>query len=448
MYTFQDFEKQTDKVTFARKLIDYHKSTDIYNTAKNANAYDKQKNITVNEYVKKIYTMSGSPVVDFTASNNKIASNFFNRLNTQRNTYSLGNGVTFLKEDTKDKLGKDFDDVFQDAGYKALIHGVSFIFFNNGNCYNFDITEFVPLLDENTGDLRAGVRFWQLDSDKPLMFTIYEEDGYSKYKCISNDGEKIIEIEPKRAYKIIKKTVKNEVIEEQGENYSKFPIVQFYGSRLKQSTLVGMQQSIDSFDLIRSGFANDLTDVAQIYWLLSGCDGMTDSDLQRFRDRLLLNHIALGGDENTKIEAHTQEIPFEARIKYLENIRKGIYEDFGGLDVLNFSNSDKTTVEIKACYQSMDENADDFEKQARKAIRVLLELIGVDDYPIFKRNMITNESDVVEMVIKEKDYLDFETILKKLPNVAEQEIADIIKKKTLEDMDKFNNIDDGEEETE
>ncbi len=43
MYTFQDFEKQTDKVTFARKLIDYHKSTDIYNTAKNANAYDKQK---------------------------------------------------------------------------------------------------------------------------------------------------------------------------------------------------------------------------------------------------------------------------------------------------------------------------------------------------------------------------------------------------------------------
>lgn len=431
-------------------MITEHRTSSTYYVAKDANAYDKQRNTTVNEYVKMIYTLSGSPVVDFTASNNKIASNFFNRLNVQRNTYSLGNGVFFREDGTKERLGgDDFDEVMQEAGYNALIHGLTFLFWNGERLYNFDLLEFAPLWDETTGVLRAGIRFWQLDDDRPLFFTIYEEDGYSKWRYSSGaDGERIEQMQEKMPYKQIVKTAGGEVLEVVGENFESFPIVPLYGSRLKQSTLVGMKQSIDSFDLIRSGFANDLSDCAQIYWLISGCDGMSTADLQRFRDRLLLNHIALGTDGDAKIEAHTQEIPYQARIEYLSNIRKGLYEDFGAFDTSTISAGQKTATEIRASYQSLDENADDFERQVKKAIKAVLELVGIEDVPTFRRNMIVNESELVNMIVAESAWLDEETILKKLPNIDLSEVEGIMAKKAVEDSNRFVDLGSEDEEVE
>ena len=172
MYTWQDFIKitnESDLRAFVLEVIYSHKQTSLYEYAKEADLYDKQKNVTINEYTKKIYKLSGEPVVDFTSSNAKIASNFFHRLNVQRCTYSLGNGVTFSKDGVKEKLGKDFDTKFKKAGYNAIIHGLTFLFWNVNTFYNFKITEFVPLFDEFTGELMAGIRFWQLDDDKPMI---------------------------------------------------------------------------------------------------------------------------------------------------------------------------------------------------------------------------------------------------------------------------------------
>ena len=124
MLTFQDFEKASDKKGFILQAINQHESSDDYILAKDADEYDKQKNVTIVNYIKTMYTMSGSPVVDFTASNAKITSNFFHRLNTQRKTYLLGNGVTFKEEKTKEKLGEEFDEVVADIAYHAMIHTV------------------------------------------------------------------------------------------------------------------------------------------------------------------------------------------------------------------------------------------------------------------------------------------------------------------------------------
>ena len=108
MLTYQDYLRQTNNgdpqrlAGFVQMAIDEHKSSEDYKIAKTADLYDRQKNVTINEYVKKIFTLAGAPIEDFTASNNKIASNFFHRLNTQRCTYSLGNGISFA-EDTNGK---------------------------------------------------------------------------------------------------------------------------------------------------------------------------------------------------------------------------------------------------------------------------------------------------------------------------------------------------------
>jgi len=452
MLTWQDFIEETDKLGFISKAINQHTNSEQYKIAKMADEYDHQKNTTIYNYVRTIYTATGSEVVDFTAANNRIASNFFHRLNTQRCTYSLGNGVSFTDnkikkvvdgveqtiDTTGEMLGDEFDTDLKDAGYYALIHGVSFGFWNLNKLYVFPLTEFVPLWDEDTGALRAGIRFWQLDKDKPMTAVLYEEDGYTKYRGGRHSGNlNFAQVDEKHAYKTNYVYTEADGYEAIGsENYGTLPIVPLWGSKLHQSTLVGMQRSIDSYDLIRSGFANDLTDCAQIYWLLSNCGGMTEAELARFRDRLKIEHIAVVDTDNSAATAYTQDVPYQARQTYLDGIRAGIYEDFGGLDVHTIS-AGSTNDHIDAAYQPLDENADDFEYQVIKFVQQILSLMGIKDTPVFKRNRISNQKEQVEMVMQESAYLDNETVLQKLPNITVDEIPGILMRKGLDDTERF-----------
>ena len=438
LLTFQDFEehkKRGDVTGFIRVAIQEHRTSPMFTDAVIADAYDHQRNVTINEYVQKIFTIAGEPIEDFTASNNKIASNFFHRLNTQRCTYSLGNGVSFQNESVKEKLGADFDTKLWDLGYKALIHGVSFGFWNVDKLYVFPLTEFVPLWDEYDGTLKAGIRYWRLAPDKPTTAILYEIDGYTRYKSTSDESLTFRVEQEQKPYKTkiaYTEVGGSEVIGV--ENYSSLPIIPLWGSKLHQSTLIGMREAIDSYDLVRSGFANDLTDCSQIYWIVSNCGAMEDADLARFRDRLKINHIA-SADEG-EVNPYTQEIPYVARKQYLDDIRAGIYEDFGGLDVHTVA-AGATNDHIDAAYQPLDENADDFEYNVIEFIRQVLALMSIDAMPIFKRNRISNQKEQTEMVLQAAQYLDEETVISKLPFITPDETKTILRKKDAEDVDRM-----------
>lgn len=455
MLTYQDFVEAGDanREGFVLEAIERHKSGEAYRMARMADAYDRQQNTTINKYVQKMFDLTGSKLVDFTASNNKIASNFFHRLNTQRVMYSLGQGVSFIDADeaggedaTKAMLGTHFDHDLRCLAYDALIHGVCFGFWNLDRLFVFPLTEFVPLWDEYDGALKAGIRFWRIDQSRPMQVVLYEADGYTRYQSRQDangvTNERLEAVEEKRPY--IEKTsyTPADGIEQVigGENYSALPVVPMWGSKLHQSTLVGMRQAIDSYDLIRSGFANDLTDCAQIYWLVSNAGGMGDADLQKFLDRLKINHVALvDSDDGGNAQAYTQEIPYAARKEYLQMIRDGIYEDFGALDVHTVA-AGATNDHVDAAYQPMDEEASDFEYQVSEFIQQLLGLMGVEDAPVFKRTRISNQKEQVDMVMSEAQYLDRETILRKLPNIAPGEVQAVLDRLDAEDEERMGSL--------
>jgi len=451
MKTFQDYQAAVaagETIDFLCQAINEHRSSPEYRIALDADEYEAQRNVTIKNWVKYLYTFDGRKVPDYTASNNRLANNLFHRLNTQRRTYSLGNGVSFTNTEevvengvkhqrdiTKEFLGADFDTMLDTAAYLALIHRVSFIFWNYDHGDVFKYTEFVPLWDEEDGSLKAGIRFWSLDwNQRPVVVVLYEEDGYTKYH--TKPGSKGLDIElleDKQAYKQIVATSEADgdvVVGE--ENYSSLPIVPLWGNKHKQSTLVGMRDKLDAYDLIDSGFANDLQECAEIYWLIGNALGETDESLAKFRDRLKLNHIAVIDNENSKVTPYTQEVPTESRKVFLDEIRNQLYEDFGALDVHTVA-AGATNDHVDAAYQPMDEEADDFEYQIIKCVRQILKLNGIDDTPQFKRNRISNQKEQVEMVMSCTNYLDDETVLSKLPFITVDEIQDILKKKEMED---------------
>lgn len=450
LLTYQDFidAGEENREAFALEAIRRHMASKSYQIAVDADLYDAQQNPTINKYVQQIFDITGSKLVDFTASNNKIACNFFHRLNTQRVMYSLGNGVSFIdtseagqKDTTKERLGTHFDHDMQMLAYKALTHGVSFAFWNIDRMCVFPLTEFVPLWDEQTGTLRAGIRFWRLDPTRPMQVVLYEEDGWGRFQTVQStngaQSERLVMTSEKRPYithfAYTRADMDPQVIA--AENYSALPVVPMWGSKLHQSTLVGMREKIDSYDLIRSGFANDMQDCAQIYWMIANAGGMNDQDMQRFLDRLKINHVALvDSEDGGSAQGFTQEIPYEARKEYLNLIRAGIYEDFGALDVHTVA-AGATNDHIDAAYQPMEEEAADFEYQVSEFIQQLLALMGIDDQPVFKRARISNQLEQVQMIVAEADYLDRETILRKLPNVSADEVLGILDRLDEQEQD-------------
>lgn len=447
--TYQDFLNAPDKNKFIVSSISSYRRSTPYLTALDANEYDAQRNVSIREFVKKVYDITGVSAPDTVSANNKIPSNFFHRLNNDRCSYSLGNGVSFAEDGAKEALGNDFDTRLNDAAYLALIHGVSYIFPSGDDYYVFPMTEFLPLPDEETGAVRAGIRFWSLDWKKrPAFVILYEEDGYTKYR--SKDGKpglsQLEEIQPKRGYKEIVQVSEADGEEVIGfENYSSFPIVPVYASRYKESTLVGMRPDIDAYDMIHSGFANDLQDCSQIYWLISNAMGMDEGDVAKLRDRLIYQHIAVVDTDNGGLQAYTQEVPYNARQACLTAIRNKLYEDFAVLDVHTVS-AGATNDHIDAGYQPMDQEADRFEYELIKVVQKIERIKGLEPYvPQFKRNRISNQTEQTDMVLSALTIVDRETALKKLPWITVDEVDAILNNLDREEGRRFKDAQQNEE---
>lgn len=453
MKTYQDLQHNTDRSDFIMQAINEHKRTDMYRIAYDAELYDRQLNTTIMSYQKILYTISGRTVPDNYSANHKMCSNFFNRFITQENQYLLGNGLTLENEKNKERLGKHFDAKLQKAGRDALVGGVSFVFWNFDHIEIFKLTEFVPIYDEETGALMAGIRFWQVDSDKPLRATLYELDGYTDY---IKTKDKSLEVKnEKRTYKqIVRQSTADGVQIEPGDNYTGFPIIPLWGNTHHQSEFVGIRDNIDAYDLIKSGFANDLDDCTQIYWIMKNASGMSDTDIAQFLDRVRTTRASAlpDGDDGAMAEPHTIEVPYASRVAYLDRLEQDMYNDFQALNVTSISAAAKTATEINAAYQPFDNKVDQYEYCVIEMLEKLFEIVGIDDTPSFKRSRIVNQTEQTQMVLMAATYLDDETILNKLPWLTPEEVQEILKRNDAENLDRFNDEEDnpmhGEEQQE
>lgn len=443
MVTYQEYLDAPDKVKFIWEAVVRHRSSDEFKMAETAQRYNRQDNVTIKNSVQTLYNMSGARTVDYTAANNQLASNFFHSLVRERVTYSLGNGIIWANDGqaTSERLGDKFDKFISDTAKAALIDGVAFGLWNLNQGHTFRLTEFVPFWDETDGSLRAGARFWSLDwGHKPVTVVFYEEDGYTTYSSRQAGGE-LEEIEPKRAYmQIIQSAQETGEIIVGEDNYGSLPIVPLCANDAKQSMLAGVRPLIDAYDMIQSGFANDLQECAQIYWLIGNASGMMPDDMMRFRDQLKFLHIAAVDTDNSSVTPYTQDVPYSAREACLAQLRTAIFDSCGIFDVRSLTNGSKTATEINAAYQPMDEEADDFEYNVTSFIQQITNLAGVDDYPTYKRNRISNQPEQTNMILSAAQYLDRRTILSLLPFIDNGQVDDIVQALDMEADSRFVNV--------
>lgn len=446
MKTYQDLQKATseeERMHFVLKAIAEFRDTDMYRVAEDAELYYKHLNPTIMRAQKMIYNMAGQAVPDIWSANNKIPCRYYFYFITQLVQFLLGNGVSFSDVKTKDKLGKSFDYVIQRLATYALNDGVAFGYWNLDHLEVFPIAggkdqpSFVPLYDEENGGLRAGVRYWQVSSDKPLRATLYEEDGYTDY--IKRKNEDMAVLQPKRDYKqVIQQSITSTEILN-GGNYPGFPIIPLFNAN-RQSELVGGKEALDAYDLMASALVNNVDEGNLIYWVLKNCSGMDDIDDAKFLDRLKTVHVAhADGDDGAGIEAHTIEAPFDANEVALKRLRSQLFDDFMALDVKEIAGGAATATQIKAAYEPLNNKTDLFEYEVTSFIDNLLALIGIEDEPTYTRSIIVNQQEMVQVVLSAASNLPDDYVTQKLLEILgdADKLEDILAQIKEEDMSRF-----------
>lgn len=442
MKTYQDLQEAITKGTlggFLRSAVREHQCRKAYKDAVDGMAYYSKHNITIEKFQKFLFTLSGNKTPDIWSSDYRLKTLMFRRLVLQEVGYICANGVSM---DEKEKLGTDFDNKLQTAAKLALAQGVAFGYWNLDHLEVFSFADtpgnpgFVPLLDEKTSELMAGIRYWFRETGNKTLFraTLYELDGVSEWAAEGSDDATMITA--KRAY--ILKELRNDlgVVDVCDENYTRLPIATLYGNDTHESELVGLRGSIDCYDFIKSGFANQIDDTSGIYWILKNTGAMDDKDLAQFVQRMKsVKATMVDGSDGTAAEAHTLDVPVEARKTMLDILRRDLYEDAQMLDVSALSAVEKTATEISAAYQPQDNKCADFEYFLIDFIRQICAVAGIENpEPAFTWNKVINQAEITSMVLSAAEFLDDETTLRHLPWLLPEEVPEILKRRDEADL--------------
>lgn len=424
VYTYQDLLKVGDderkKGQFALDVIFAHKGSQAYRDAETAQMYYEGKNTTIHSAVKVIYDDQGVAHIDKMSPNHKVASKFFGKVVDQKVEYLLGNGITFGQEtdSIKARLG-NIDGKVKDILRDSLISGKSYAFWNFDHVVHFPFREFAGLKDEENGVIRAGVRSWQLEPDRPEYLTMYEEDGFTVY-IRGREGRGELEIlHSKRPYnRIIRQS--GIVVEEiqDGLNYSGFPIIPLTLNRKEESEFSYLRGTIDALDVVTSGMINTTADGTVIYWTVVGAAGMDAVNDLQFRDRIKTIGV-VHVDDGQAVQSHVITPPVDGAGITRDVLIKKLYDDSGCFDSSAITAGNQTATAIHACYNNLNIEADKIEPRVTEFLTRLMAVAGIPFVaPTYTPDKIINTTEEIQSILSAAEYLssDFvtEQILDKL----------------------------------
>jgi hypothetical protein len=188
-----------------------------------------------------------------------------------------------------------------------------------------------------------------------------------------------------------------------------------------------------------SGLINNVSDGEFIYWILKNCGGMSELDDAKFIEQLKLTHTAhADGDDGASVEAHNVSVEFEATAEALDRLEKQLFKDFMALKVEDIG-AGATNDQIQAAYEPINQKTDQFEYCVTEFINGILALAGIEDEPTYTRSQMSNQSELLEMVLQCAEYLDDEYVTTKILTLLgdADKAQEVLKRKDAEAADRY-----------
>ena len=436
--TYQDWLAAADRDRLLLTAIDRYKASRDFRGALEAGDYFRGCNSAVARKTilraRKIETRDASGRKRIRTGTedvvgNRIGSGFLFRFITQQNQFLLANGCILRDSETKARLGADFDRQLAALGERALIHGVSWGFWNVDHLEVLEAARdsrsgFFALMDEMTDEAMLGIQFWQITPDKPMYIRLFEMDGVAVFKV---EKSLLIPMMPKRPYIV---TLRSDALGDEvlsTANYQRLPIIPLYANTERHSELTpAIKAKIDAYDNILSDFADNLDRANDVYWVLNNFGGTTDDIAQMLEEIQRIKAVANlsdGTGSSSTAEPHTIEVPYAARQTALDILERALYQDYMALNIDALTGGSLTNVAIRAATANLNLKADRYEWQVFRFVQQLLALLGVTTEEIrFQRQCIANESEMVADIAAMRPDIDRRTALKLNPYIQPEEI--------------------------
>lgn len=237
-----------------------------------------------------------------------------------------------------------------------------------------------------------------------------------------------------------------EMIDYYRHDFGEVPFIPFFNNNVHTNDLKNIKPLIDVYDKVFSGFINDLDDVQELIFVLSGYGG---TELNGFlQDLKKYKAIKLDADEDGKPGVSTLniEIPIEARNSVLEATRKAIFEQGQGFDPQPENFGNQSGEALKFMYSLLEMKTGLMETEFRlgfsRLVRAICKSKGIECDTIgqlWTRTCIKNDTEQAQICKDSVGILSKKTILKNHPFVesVEDEIEQL-EKEEQEEQEKMN----------
>ncbi len=412
------------------------------------------------------YNADGQLTEDKTRTNIKISHPFFTELVDQEAQYMLSGDDSFIRSDDpalQTKLdeyfneNEDFSTELYDLLTGCIAKGFEYMYAytNKEGKISFQCADSLGVVEVRAKDTQDNcdyVIYWYIDriaKDNQVIKKIQVWDKSQTYFYVQKaDGKMELddsyEINP-RPHILYKKEGKDQIY------YDGFGFIPFFrldNGNKHFSGLKPIKALIDDYDLMSCGLSNNLQDISEGIYVVSGFQGDN-------LDELITNvktKKMIGVDNGGSLDIKTIEIPYEARKTKLELDEKNIYRFGMGFNSAETGDGNITNVVIKSRYALLDLKCNKLELRLkqflRKIIRVVINQINNEegtDYQMkdvyfdFEREVMTNALDNAQIKLTEAQtqqaminsllnvqaVLDNETLVQQICDILDLDYDDI-----------------------
>lgn len=415
----------------------------------------------------------GKPVVLHNLPNSRLEDNQYRKMVIQKTNYLTGKPITFRSDNRAyaKALGKVFNKAFarkiKSVTKHSLNEGICWLFptYNDNGMLDFRVFpgyEVCPgWKDAEHSVLEYAYRIYpiRLFEGKNLerilwKVEVYTEHGIDYFESPTGG----ISLTPCEPYHQDYLMVSDEEGNETGYNWSKIPLIPFKSNEDEIPLIKNAKSLQDAINTILSNFCDNMReDSRNTILVLLNYDGQ---DLGEFRENLATyGAVKVNSDNGTEGGVSTLQITVNAENykAIIEILKKAIIENCMGYDAKDDRLAGSPNqMNIQSMYNDIDLDANNMETEFQASMEQLLWFVnahlantGAGDFTgetvevIFNRDMMMNETDVINNIRNSEGILSDETLIAQHPWVTDpQAEMKRLEKQKQENMEQYGFYDD------
>lgn len=411
---------------------------------------DRLEQITGDKYYKGIHDIlfrkrtaignDGKLIEVDNLPNNKIVDNLYKKIVDQKTNYLVSKSIIFATENEKlqDEIDKyfnyDFDILMKAICVDSLNCGIGWIYPYYDGDGNFKLKRFPPYeilpiwVDEEKTKLELAIRFYDVKTYINGEFKIchkveiYKRDGIEYYDFINNQLIPDTTKESGAYFKVNNKAY----------NWGKIPLTAFKYNYSMIPLIRDLKTLQDVLNTALSDWQNNMQeDSRNAIIVIKNYDG---ENLGEFRQNLA-TYGAVKIREDGDVKLLKVEINTGQYKEFIEFIKKEMINVAKAYDAIDLrSGNEPNELQIKSVLNDIDMDANSMDLEFKHSLKRILwffkadlanrnigNFFNDDTEIIFKKNQITNESQIINDIKNSVEIVSHKTLLKNHPYVYDVE---------------------------